>query len=123
MLAAFIISAYVFIRGALTVSALVLEGDGLRRAVWLSVTLTHRRSMRIALALAVGLAIGGAANAFTSLVAASLLWLTLGPDLTASLLLSAALYALARIVVGPVVPLLMAVLYRDFREAGDRRRA
>jgi hypothetical protein len=122
-MAAFIIGAYAFIRGALTVSALVLEGDGLRRAVWLSVTLTQRRAMRIALALAVGVAIGGAANAFASVLAGSVFWLTLGPDLTTALLVSAALYAFARILVAPIAPLLIAVLYRDFREAGDHRRA
>lgn len=116
--AAFMIGAYAFIRGALTVSALVVEGGGLRRAAGLSVTLTHRRAGRVALALGVGLAIGGAANALISLLAGTAFWLAAGPEPNAALLLFAALYALARIAVAPVLPLLMAVLYRDFRAAG-----
>lgn len=111
---------YLVVRWAVAVPALVLEEIGLRAALARSSALTARRRLHVALCV---LAVG----AIWSILG----WIFLIPFYVASaailragggplLAIPLALYVIGRVVLAPLLPILGALLYRDFRAAGPR---
>jgi hypothetical protein len=115
---AVMLGGYGLVRSGLAIPALVSESHGIRAALARSLELTRRRSMRTALTLTVGLAIVAAANTAFSLSAFALVLATSSADLSGIVLLVAGLFLLTSILVAPVLPIIAAILYRDFRAAG-----
>jgi hypothetical protein len=116
--AAVMLGGYGLVRSGLAIPALVSESHGIRAALARSLELTRRRSMRTALTLTVGLAIVAAANTAFSLSAFALVLATSSADLSSVALPIAGLFLLTSVVVAPVLPIIAAILYRDFRAAG-----
>ena len=112
--------AYLAIRWAVAIPALVLEGIGLRAALARSSALTARRRLHVALCLlaVVGISavVGWIVLVPFYLVAAAVLAVGGGPLLALPL----TLYLVGRILLAPIVPILCAILYRDLRSAGPR---
>ena len=111
---------YLAVRWAVAIPALVLEGIGLRAALARSSALTARRRLHVALCLV-------SVGVLTGIVG----WVVLVPFYVGTaaimaadggpiLALPLALYLVGRIVLAPPLPILGAILYRDFRAAGPR---
>ncbi len=113
-------AAYLAVRWAVAVPALVVEGIGLRSALARSSALTARRRLYVALCLlavgAIWAIVGWIFVIPALLLAAGIMALGGGPLLAAPL----ALYVIGRILLAPLLPILCTILYRDLRSAGPR---
>lgn len=113
---------YLAVRWAVAIPALVLEGIGLRAALSRSGALTARRRFHVALCVVAVAVLTGIAGWIvlvpSYLGTAAVMAADGGPILAVPL----ALYLVGRIVLAPPLPILCAILYRDFRVAGPRTR-
>ncbi|HYN70178.1 MAG TPA: hypothetical protein VEX41_08205 [Candidatus Eisenbacteria bacterium] len=116
--AAVVVGAYAVVRSAVAVPALVAEGLGLRQALGRSLQLTRRRTMRTALFLTVGAFALGLGNVIVSIVTFAVVLTAGSPDPSAVVVPIAGFYLMTRIVLAPTLPIIAAILYRDFRAAG-----
>lgn len=112
--------AYLAVRWAVAIPALILEGIGLRAALARSSALTARRRLYVGLCLlAVGAIWAIVGTLFLVpfyITTAAILAVDGGPLLALPL----AFYLLGRIVLAPLLPIVGAILYRDLRAAGPR---
>ena len=111
------IAVYLAVRWAVAVPAIVVEGTGLRAGLARSTAMTRGRMVHVFLALLVVVVIytiAGWLMAVVPLVMAIVLALAGADPLLA---VPAALYVAGRVLIAPLPALLVALLYRDFREA------
>ena len=115
---------YVIARAAFVPQAVTLESTGLGSAVRRSIRLTHRRVLHVVLILVLGGLIIGFAGGLMLLVVglvATLLVVIGGAGMLPVVGIVGGLgYLVIQVLVGPIVPLLTTILYRDARDAGER---
>jgi hypothetical protein len=115
---------YVIARCAFVPQAVTLEATGLRSAIRRSIRLTRRRVLHVILILVLGGLIIGFAGGLTLLVVGALGTLLLvagGADMLPAVGIVGGLgYLVVQVLLGPIVPLLTTILYRDARNAGER---
>ncbi len=111
-------AVYLAVRWAVAIPALVVEGIGLRAALARSSALTARRRLHVALCVltvgAIWSILSWIAVVPFYLATTALLGFGGGPLLAAPL----ALYVIGRVVLAPLLPILGAILYRDFQATG-----
>ncbi len=116
--------AYVIARCVFVPQALTLEAHGLGSAVRRSARLTRRRVLHVVLILILGGLIIGFTGGLMLLVVGVLggVLVVLGGDglLPAVGFVGAVGYLSVQVLLGPIVPLLTTILYRDARDAGER---
>lgn len=111
---------YLVVRWAVAIAALVLEGIGLRSALRRSSELTRGRRLSVALLLAVtslGLGLLGSLSVYLPTLAASA---TLGWESPVGLAVASIVALAGLVLTAPFLPIVLAILYRDFQAAGPR---
>jgi hypothetical protein len=112
------VAFYLVVRWVVVAPALVVEKIGLRAALARSAALTRRRRIHVGICLLV-------VGTIWSLLG----WLVIAPALLIAgviesagggplLAIPLAVYVIGRIVLAPLLPILIAILYRDMKEAG-----
>ncbi len=116
-------AVYLAVRWVVAVPAIVIESLGLRAGLARSAAMTKGRRIHVFLALLVAVVIstivGWLLTAISLILAIAFALAGAGP----LLVIPAAIYIGSRILVAPITAILVALLYRDFREAEADPRA